>query len=186
MVCVGAAALTVGLLFGVTVVRAESRGAVMAATVIEVWKARREMELRSGDQVLRRFKVALGTEPRYSKRVRGDNRTPVGRYYIAEKRARSGFRRFLGLSYPNVEDAERGYGDRLIDVGQWAEIYFANLRGNTPPWNTLLGGRVGIHGYGGRPFLPVDWTEGCIAVSDEEIDYLFDRVSVGTPVIINE
>lgn len=156
------------------------------ATVIEIWKARRRMELRSGRQVLRQFHVALGQEPRFSKRVRGDNRTPEGRYYISEKKARSGFRKFLGLSYPNIDDAERGYSARLIDVDEWAEIFFANLRGRTPTWRTLLGGRVGIHGYGGRPLSYQDWTEGCIAVSDEEIDYLYDRVSVGTIVIINE
>lgn len=153
---------------------------------IYVWKAKRLMELRDGNRVLRRFEISLGLDPAARKRFRGDNRTPVGRYFISDKRPRSRFHRFLGLSYPNINDAERGYASRLIDANQWADIFLANLRGRTPPWSTPLGGRVGIHGHGGRPELGIDWTEGCIAVSDREIEYLYDRVGIGTPVIIFE
>jgi len=158
----------------------------LAAGVIEIWKGRREMELRDGDQVVRQFKVVLGTAPREAKQIQGDNRTPVGNYFVCQKNQRSRFRRFLGLSYPNAEDADRGYNTQLIDASTWADIFFADLRRDTPPWGTRLGGRVGIHGFGGRPEMPIDWTQGCIAVGDAEIDYLFDRVSIGTPVIIHE
>lgn len=154
--------------------------------VLEVWKARRQMELRQGGVVLRQFRVALGIDPKLGKRFRGDGRTPVGQYYITEKNPRSSFRRFMNLSYPNVDDAERGYSDRLIDVDQWATIYLENISFKTPNWRTLLGGRVGIHGYGNRPYTPQDWTEGCIAVSNEEIDFLYDRVEIGTTVLIHE
>jgi hypothetical protein len=44
---------------------------------------------------------------------------------------------------------------------------------------------VGIHGFGGRPYLPIDWTEGCIAISNDDVEYLYSMVSIGTPVIIN-
>ncbi len=155
-------------------------------SVIEVWKGVREMELREGDLVLRRFRIVLGSHPELGKRSRGDGRTPVGHYYISEKLSRSRFRRFLGINYPNLDDAEAGYAQGVISASEWAEIFLANLRRQVPPWGTALGGRVGIHGYGGRPRLQMDWTEGCIAVSDEAIDFLWDRVSVGTPVIINE
>jgi murein L,D-transpeptidase YafK len=157
-----------------------------ARPVIEVWKSERKLELRTGDAVVRQFRIALGQQPRFAKERQGDSRTPVGQYYVSERKAESAFHRFLGLSYPNVDDAERGYQHRLIDANEWADIFFANLRGDAPPWYTSLGGRVGIHGYGGRPYLPVDWTEGCIAVSDDEIEFIFDRVPVGTPVLINE
>jgi murein L,D-transpeptidase YafK len=136
--------------------------------------------------MIRQFRIALGQQPRYAKERQGDSRTPVGQYYVSERHAESAFHRFLGLSYPNVDDAERGYQHRLIDANEWADIFFANLRGDAPPWYTSLGGRVGIHGYGGRPYLPIDWTEGCIAVSDDEIEFIFDRAPIGTPVIINE
>ena len=154
--------------------------------VIEIWKTERKLQLRQGDSLLGEFRVALGQQPRAGKELRGDSRTPVGRYYVAEKNPDSRFHRFLGISYPNAEDAERGYRSGLIDASEWADIFLANLRGDVPPSRTVLGGRVGIHGYGGRPYVPVDWTEGCIAVSDEDIEFIFDRAPVGTPVIINE
>jgi murein L,D-transpeptidase YafK len=157
-----------------------------AYPVIEVWKAERKMELREGEVMLRQFRIALGSQPRFGKEVQGDGRTPVGRYYIANKKPESRFHRFLGLSYPNEDDADRGYRRGLIDATEWASIFFANLRGDQPPASTILGGRVGIHGYGGRPYLPIDWTEGCIAVSDDDIEYLYNHTVVGTPVLIHE
>ena len=160
--------------------------AVTSGPVIEIWKAERKLELRQGDVVIRDFRVALGQQPRFGKEHQGDGRTPVGRYYVTEKKADSRFHRFLGISYPNIDDAERGYRVGLISATQWADIFFANLRGDTPPPNTILGGRVGIHGYGGRPYVPVDWTEGCIALSDADIEFLYDHAPVGTPIIINE
>jgi murein L,D-transpeptidase YafK len=154
--------------------------------VIEIWKGARKMELRQGDAVVGRFRIVLGQQPKYGKERQGDGRTPVGRYYVSEKKADTQFHRFLGISYPNVDDAERGYQHRLIGAEQWADIFFANLRGEAPPSSTSLGGRVGIHGYGDRPYLPIDWTEGCVAVSNDDIELIYDRAPVGTPVIINE
>lgn len=144
------------------------------------------MELLRGDELIRRFPIVLGTDPRESKRLQGDGRTPVGEYVIREKHRSARFHLFLGLNYPNIDDAERGYRDGLIDPDQWVDIFFANARGQPPPSGTRLGGQVGIHGFGERPLLPVDWTEGCIAVSNDEIEYLYDRLPVGTPVIIRE
>jgi len=156
------------------------------APVIHVWKARHEMWLQEGDRVVRTFRVALGTDPKAGKLLRGDHRTPEGQYYICEKRPQSRFHRFLGISYPNVDDAERALTAHLISADEWASIFFATLRQTTPPWHTVMGGDVGIHGYGGREPVAFDWTEGCIAVSDADIDYLYDRVSVGTRVIISD
>ena len=155
------------------------------APALEIWKGQRRMDLRQGEHVLRQFQVVLGIAPHYAKEARGDYRTPVGRYYISEKHV-SRFHRFLGLSYPNVDDAERGYSRGLIDANQWADLFFANLNGASPTPATALGGRVGIHGFGDRPFIPIDWTEGCIAIRNEDIEYLYDVVPVGTQVVINE
>ena len=151
-----------------------------------VWKSRRLMVLREGGQIVRRFEVALGIDPEDPKMRRGDNRTPEGTYYVREKKTQSSFRRFLGLSYPNVSDAERGLDQSLISQEEWADIFFANLRGRTPPWTTRLGGRIGIHGYGDRPELYVDWTQGCIAVRNDDIEYLYEHIRLGTPVHIKE
>jgi murein L,D-transpeptidase YafK len=153
---------------------------------IRVWKARREMWLLQDQAVVRRFHIALGKHPTAGKLLRGDGRTPEGKYYVCEKRPQSRFRRFLAISYPNVDDAEKAYARRLISADEWADIFFANLHQQVPPWSTLMGGDVGIHGYGGRPQRPVDWTLGCIAVSDADIDYLYDVVPIGTPVVISD
>jgi murein L,D-transpeptidase YafK len=153
---------------------------------IYVFKQRHELLLKQGDTVLRSFQVALGRKPDGPKLFRGDNRTPEGRYYVCEKRPQSRFRRFLGISYPNRSDADRAFAERLITAEQWADIFFANLLKAVPPSTTLLGGRVGIHGHGEHPPDPFDWTEGCIAVSDAAIDYLYDVVPIGTPVVITD
>jgi hypothetical protein len=153
---------------------------------IHVFKARHEMLLKQGETVLRTFAIALGRKADGPKQFRGDNRTPEGRYYVCEKRPQSRFRRFLGISYPNRFDADRAFAERMITAEEWADIFFANLRGAVPPSTTPLGGRVGIHGLGGRPPVPMDWTEGCIAVSDADIDYLYDLVPVGTPVVTTD
>jgi murein L,D-transpeptidase YafK len=181
--------LAAALLAGAAVSRADDltlRAGALPGGVVEVWKGRREMQLRDGDQLVRSFKVVLGSSPHDAKQIQGDGRTPVGNYFVSEKHEQSRFRHFISLNYPNADDADRGYGARLIDANQWADIFVATLRGSPPPWSTVLGGRVGIHGFGGRPYLPIDWTQGCIAISDEEIDYLYERVRVGTPVIIHE
>lgn len=154
--------------------------------VLQIWKGRREMELLHGDELIRRFSIVLGSDPRESKRLQGDGRTPVGEYVIREKHRSTRFHLFLGLNYPNIDDAERGYGEGLIDPNQWVDIFFANARGQTPPPNTRLGGQVGIHGFGERPLIPIDWTKGCIAVSNDEIEYLYDRLPIGTRVVIHE
>lgn len=151
---------------------------------LHIYKHARAMELRENAKVLRRFEIRLGGAPNGTKIARGDERTPVGRYYIREKRTRSNYRRFLAINYPSIADADRGLEGGLIDDDDWADIFFANVQGALPPPDTELGGLIGIHGYGGRPELPVDWTKGCVAVTDAEIDYLFATVEVGTPVII--
>jgi murein L,D-transpeptidase YafK len=153
---------------------------------IRVWKGRHEMWLEDGDRILKKFHVALGKNPAAGKLSRGDGRTPQGTYYICEKRPRSRFRRFLGISYPNIDDAERAFAQHLISADEWADIFFANVEQMIPPWSTAMGGRVGIHGYGGHPPVSIDWTEGCIAVSDADIDYLYDRVRLGTRVVISK
>ena len=179
---------TGGLRAGAEMLAAVSPDAARGAgyPVIEIWKGERKMELRQGNAIIGRFHIVLGPQPRFGKERQGDGRTPVGRYYVSDKKIETPFHRFLGISYPNVEDAERGYQQRLIGPGQWADIFLANWRGEPPPPSTTLGGRVGIHGFGPRPFLPVDWTEGCVAVSNEDIELIYDRAPVGTPVIINE
>jgi murein L,D-transpeptidase YafK len=158
---------------------------------IVVWKQRHVMQLTRGDQVLRQYRVSLGYSPFGRKEIRGDGRTPVGIYYIYEKRPSDRFRWFLALNYPDRDDADRAFDAGRISADTWADIWLADKFHSQPPWNTPLGGFVGLHGTGGdrwksRMRLVSDWTDGCVAVSDAAIDELYAIVPVGTEVEIRE
>jgi murein L,D-transpeptidase YafK len=84
------------------------------------------------------------------------------------------------VSYPNVEDADRGLRDGLITKAQHDAIVDAQRRKVAPPQYTRLGGLIYIHGNGSSS----DWTWGCVALENEHMKELFDSVSVGTPVTI--
>lgn len=156
-----------------------------------VWKQRHLMQLMRGDAVVSQYRVSLGYVPFGRKELRGDGRTPVGVYYIYEKRPSDRFRWFLALNYPDRDDADRAFDAGRISADTWADIWLADKFHLQPPWNTPLGGFVGIHGTGGDPWKSrlrrvSDWTDGCIAVSDNSIDELYSTVPVGTEVEIHE
>lgn len=147
---------------------------------IVVKKAKRRMELYSGDRLVREYRVGLGFNPTGDKQVQGDGRTPEGEFYVCVKNAKSKYYLSLGLSYPNAEDAERGVRDRLITRSQYNQIIRALSRRQTPPQGTRLGGEIYIHGNGSGS----DWTWGCVALDDADMKELFNAVVVGTPVVI--
>ena len=147
---------------------------------IVVMKSERRLELYSGSAVVRRYKIGLGLSPVEDKVRQGDRRTPEGEFYVFTKNDKSAFYLSLGLSYPNIEDAERGLRDKLISRRQHDVIVRAIKRKATPPQNTALGGDIYIHGNGAGS----DWTWGCVALENADMKELFDAVTVGTPVTI--
>ncbi len=147
---------------------------------VVVCKARREMELYDGRTLVKTYRIALGLNPVEDKRKEGDACTPEGDFYICTKNDRSRLHLFLGLSYPNREDAERGLKSGLISEKEYARILDALAAGRRPPWNTRLGGEIGIHGEGSR----VDWTQGGIALENDDIEELFMVMELGSPVKI--
>ena len=147
---------------------------------IVVTKNERRLELFSAGRVVRRYKIGLGLSPVEDKIRQGDRRTPEGEFYVFTKNDKSAFYLSIGLSYPNVEDAERGLRDKLISRRQHDAIVRAIRRKATPPQNTGLGGDIYIHGNGASS----DWTWGCVALENADMKELFDAVSVGTPVTI--
>ncbi len=158
---------------------------------IIVWKQSHVLEVVNADKVIRRYPISLGIAPVGRKEVRGDGKTPVGRYYVYEKRPSDRFRWFLALNYPGSDDADRAFEAGRISADTWADIWIADRTGQTPPWNTPLGAFVGIHGTGtdarkARLRLASDWTNGCIAVSDHDIEELYALIPVGTAVEIHE
>jgi murein L,D-transpeptidase YafK len=147
---------------------------------IVVNKSERRLQLYSEGTLVRTFKVGLGLNPVPDKVRQGDRATPEGEFYVFTKNDKSAFYLSLGISYPNVEDAERGLRDHLISRAQHDAIVRAIKRKATPPQNTALGGDIYIHGNGASS----DWTWGCVALENEDIKELFDAVPVGTSVTI--
>lgn len=148
--------------------------------LIIVTKSKRRLELYSDGARVRTYKVGLGLNPVPDKKRQGDHATPEGDFYVFTKNDKSAFYLSLGISYPNVEDAERGLREKMISRAQHDAIVRAIKRRVTPPQNTALGGDIYIHGNGASS----DWTWGCVALENEDIRELFEAVPVGTTVTI--
>lgn len=147
---------------------------------IRVFKADHRLELWASGKRIKSYKVALGNAGLARKRVSGDHLTPEGQYYVCIRNAQSKYHLFLGVSYPNEISAERGYRAGLVSKHQRDAIIAANHRKVCPPWDTGLGGTVGIHGHGSRS----DWTWGCVALENDEMDEIWAASPVGTPIMI--
>ncbi len=113
----------------------------------------------------------------------GDWKTPEGEFRVCRRNLNSQFYRALLLNYPLFEDAERGLNAGIISRAQYDRIVQAHQTGSVPDQYTGLGGLIEIHGFGGVGW---DWTRGCIAVSDAGMDYLLERIQIGTKVIITD
>lgn len=131
--------------------------------------------------------ISIGRYGVTRSKLRGDSRTPVGRFRIAWIREDSRFHRFLGLDYPDLASARRAWEDNRIDAADWRAIQRAFRDGEVPPQHTPLGGQIGIHGVGeGDPAVhgQYNWTNGCVALTNEQLDNLSEWVHIGTRVDI--
>ncbi|MDR3699436.1 MAG: L,D-transpeptidase family protein [Candidatus Sulfopaludibacter sp.] len=125
-------------------------------------KSRREMLLLRGDSLLRTYRVALGRDPVGHKVQEGDGRTPEGRYAIDRRNPKSQYHLALHISYPSEADIRR-----------------ARELGVAP------GGDIMIHGMKDGQRRETDWTQGCVAVTNEEMNEIWALVPDGTVVEIN-
>ncbi|MBE5779857.1 MAG: murein L,D-transpeptidase [Clostridiales bacterium] len=132
-------------------------------------KEKHLMHLMDGEQAVFSCPVALGREPRGAKRREGDGRTPEGIYYICLIKEQGKYGRSLGLSYPGKTDAELAFSEGVIDLQAKNAIFSAWERQVRPPWGTALGGEIYIHEGG----TASDWTQGCIALDEADMDRLF-------------
>jgi murein L,D-transpeptidase YafK len=131
--------------------------------------------------------VALGRDPHGPKQRAGDHRTPEGLYHVSGPARRSRFHRFLPIDYPSLADAEQARSERRLARADFERIAAAHARGAPPPMDTPLGGDLGFHGEGERwrgDSEDLDWTYGCLGMSDEAIEFLAARAPRGTPVRI--
>ena len=131
--------------------------------------------------------IAVGAAGVKEKQRRGDDVTPRGVYRVAWIRHQSKFERFIGLDYPSLVDATRGFESGRIDRQTFERIKHAHAVGEAPPQDTPLGGFIGIHGVGKGSLAThrlANWTGGCVAVENNQIHRLLDLVRIGTVVEI--
>ncbi len=132
-------------------------------------KSDEKMYLLKGDELLGEYAVAFGANPKGHKQQEGDERTPEGRYVLDYRNANSAYYKSIHISYPNDADREA-----------------ARQRGVDP------GGQIMIHGqrngFGWLSFITqwFNWTDGCIAVTNGEMDEIWQLVRDGTPIEIRE
>ena len=131
--------------------------------------------------------VAIGRGGAAKDRVHGDRKTPLGTFHVAWINPDSRFTLFFGLDFPTVEHADRSYRNRIIDRTTYHHLLDAALEQRIPPQNTPLGGRIGIHGVGDKDqrfHYTGNWTDGCVAVTNQEIIRLARWIHIGTKVEI--
>lgn len=151
-------------------------------------KAAREMAVFKDGRRVAAHPVSFGVDPVSDKRRVHDFATPEGLYFISYKKDPSRFHRTLGLSYPSPADAEKALAGGVISVSEYARIVDASRRSRPGPCGTGLGCAIAIHGGGVfRQFganLERDWTEGCVALDDRDMDSLFAASRLGDRVVI--
>ncbi len=130
-------------------------------TGVMVYKSQRTLVLLHNSEVLKTYRFELGFAPTGHKRIEGDGRTPEGQYWIDRRNPNSRYHLSIGISYPNARDVE-----------------VAQAMGMRP------GGDIFIHGTPVNYLRQPDWTAGCIAVTDPEIEEIYAMVRDGTPIWI--
>ena len=130
-------------------------------------KARRTLTLFRGQQALKRYRVSLGGQPVGAKEREGDNKTPEGTYRIVEHKRDSSYHRALRISYPEARDLRRASAAQV-----------------DPGCDIMIHGMKNGLGLVGRWHRLFDWTAGCIALTNSEMDQMFTLVTDGTPVEI--
>ncbi len=130
-------------------------------TRIQVFKGERKLQLLHERSLLKQYTFVLGFAPEGHKAFQGDGRTPEGAYLIDRKNPDSNFHLSVGISYPNAND-----------------IATARALGKDP------GGDIFIHGTPNPFSMEEDWTWGCIAVTNREIEEVYAMVNIGTPIYI--
>jgi len=142
--------------------------AAAQADSIVVSKTQRKMELYSDGKVIKTYRIALGPNSVGPKTRQGDHRTPEGTYRIDAKNAHSRYHLALHVSYPDAKDRER-----------------ARKLGVSPGGDIMIHGLPDQYAFLGPLHTKYDWTDGCIAVSNAEIEEIWKLVPVGTEVQIN-
>jgi murein L,D-transpeptidase YafK len=135
---------------------------------VVVFKNERTLTLMHAGETLKVYKVALGSEPLGAKQRQGDHKTPEGSYVLDRRNSKSKFYRSLHVSYPDAK-----------------QKVFASQHSINPGGDIMIHGLPNGFGWLGKTHLVKDWTDGCIAVTNEEMDEIWTAVDDGTPIDIN-
>lgn len=148
------------------------------------------IELYSDDVLLKSYKAVFGKNNSLVKTAKDDKITPIGEYKICAKETSKVYFKFIRLNYPNQNDAAEGLKRQYLTKDEFDAIMLSHKFKECTPKETHLGSEIGIHGIGtydlifrNLPFS-FNWTNGSIAVSNQNIDELYKIVKIGTPVSI--
>lgn len=141
-----------------------------------------------GDRVLAVFEnISIGRGGTTRLKHHQDGKTPLGTYEIIRADYDSNFHLFFGFDYPTADQAWRAFDAGMIDRRTYRRIVRAQRHGRVPPQTTPLGGYIGIHGIGDGSLAVhrrFNWTEGCIALTNKQIERLDQWVGIGTTVVV--
>ncbi|MFC2991549.1 L,D-transpeptidase family protein [Halomonas tibetensis] len=158
----------------------------------EVWVLVDDREatltLYRGNRQLDHFApISLGRGGAKPARLRGSNVTPLGEFRVNRFNHESDWHIFIGLDYPTPTHARMALEEGVFTQQDYDDYYDYYRRQGYPPQQTILGGFIGIHGVGkGDPEVhqQFHWTQGCVAVTDEQIERLASLIGIGTRVVI--
>lgn len=144
------------------------------------------LEVKQGDRTLAVMDdIAIGRNGAGFKTHRGDDVTPLGSYKIGWINNNSRFHKFYGFDYPSVDNASEAFLNGLLSKKSYNTVIEAHIKNQTPSQNTAIGGQIGIHGLGVADktiHKMLNWTHGCIALTDKQIDQLEKWIGKGTVV----
>lgn len=149
-----------------------------------------KLQLFSGKKLIKEYKVVFGRNNSSVKKSKTDFVTPLGKYKICSIIKKSKYYRTFKLNYPNSYNADVALRNGSINKSEYLKIVNADKDGKCPPGNTKLGSNISIHGIGKYNFifnnLPFvfNWTNGSIALSNQDIDELYSVIKVGTSIEI--
>ncbi|PSK95000.1 L,D-transpeptidase family protein [Taibaiella chishuiensis] len=136
---------------------------------IVVYKAAHKLEAYAQGRLVVTYRVAIGKQPVGAKQYEGDQKTPEGIYTINDRNPNSGYHRNLGISYPNADDMARA---RQLGKPAGGDIKIHSLKNG--------------QGYIGKFHRWKDWTNGCIALTDAEMDQLYEHTTLGATIEIRK
>ncbi|MHB0776512.1 L,D-transpeptidase family protein [Halomonas sp. WWR20] len=166
--------------------------ALPAVAADEIWVSidleERKLAVYQGERCMLTIPyLAIGTAGAKRIRLRGSSQTPTGSFRIDRINRQSRFTLFFGIDYPTPQIAREAWQNGILSDYDYRDYLRYRRQHGVPPASTPLGGHIGIHGLGARPasiHRIIDWTQGCIAVTNSEIQALDRWLNIGTLVVI--